>query len=121
MKIRRIFAIVVAVGVAVLPAAAGASTGWVIQPSPSPGVNNYNTLRSVSCTATSACTAVGYYTNDHTGVTIAERWNGTSWKVQPTPNPTGAIVSYLFGVKCVSATTVTAPRLGTTNQARATG
>lgn len=108
MKVRRIFAIAVALGVAVLPATASASTGWVIQPTPGLGVNNYNALQSVSCTAATACTAVGSSSSSSTTFTLAERWNGTSWKVQSTPNPSGELTSSLGSVKCVSATNCTA-------------
>ncbi|MEA2314573.1 MAG: hypothetical protein QOI03_1265, partial [Solirubrobacteraceae bacterium] len=46
-------------------------------------------LSGVSCTTASACTAVGYYVNSAgTRLTLAERWNGTSWATQTTPNPT---------------------------------
>ena len=42
-------------------------------------------------------------------MTLAERWNGTSWTIQSTPNPTGALeCSYLQGVSCTSATACTA-------------
>ena len=48
-------------------------------------------LAGVSCTSATACTAVGNYRNSAGKlVTLAERWNGTSWTIQPTPNPTGA-------------------------------
>ncbi len=33
------------------------------------------------------CTAVGSYSNGGNSVTLAERWDGTSWTVQPTPSP----------------------------------
>lgn len=32
--------------------------------------------------------------------TVAERWDGTSWTVQPTPNPTGVQFASLGGVDC---------------------
>jgi len=38
--------------------------------------------------------------------TLAERWNGTAWTLQSTPNPSGA--SYLNGVSCTSASACTA-------------
>ena len=41
-------------------------------------------------------------------MTLAERWNGTSWTVQSTPNRSGAAESYLEGVSCTSAITCTA-------------
>jgi hypothetical protein len=39
---------------------------------------------------------------------LAERWNGSSWKIQPTPNPPGAISSTLSGVSCTAAAACTA-------------
>jgi hypothetical protein len=54
------------------------------------------------------CIAVGYYDNSAgQQVTLAERWDGTGWSVQPTPNPTGGgPVSVngasLAGVSCTS-------------------
>ena len=62
----------------------------------------------MSCTSASACTAVGYYASGSTYVTLAERWNGTKWSIQHTPNPTGAPGSWLDGVSCASASTCTA-------------
>ena len=41
-------------------------------------------------------------------VTLAERWNGTSWTIQPTPSPPGAHSSDLTGISCTSATACTA-------------
>jgi len=38
---------------------------------------------SVSCTSAAACTTVGTTQNQ----TMAERWNGSTWIVQRTPNP----------------------------------
>src|SRR5258706_11443610 len=59
----------------------------------------------VSCSAANACTAVG--TNLSTSgvnVTLAERWNGTSWQHQSTPNPPNDTVPIrspdLLGVSC---------------------
>ena len=62
-------------------------------------------IKSVSCSAADACTAVGAYL-DTSGinVTLAERWNGRTWRVQPTPNPdedtVPAVSPDLLGVSC---------------------
>ncbi|HXR13408.1 MAG TPA: hypothetical protein VN740_02030 [Solirubrobacteraceae bacterium] len=42
----------------------------------------------VSCASTAACTAVGNY-RDRTGLTLtlAERWDGSAWAIEPTPDP----------------------------------
>lgn len=46
---------------------------------------------TVSCASVTACTGVGHYKNSADEVvTMAERWNGTEWAVEATPNPSGA-------------------------------
>ena len=76
-------------------------TSWAIQTTPHPAGATSSQLSGVSCTAATACTAVGTYTNNAaTQLTLAERWNGTSWTIQTTPNPSGAISSQLSGVSC---------------------
>jgi len=84
-------------------------TKWSIQHTPNPPTSGSNILlQGVSCTSASACTAVGGSSTMTPGATLAERWNGTTWSIQPTPNPTGAQGSGLGGVSCASATTCTA-------------
>jgi hypothetical protein len=73
---------------------------------PSGGSDGY--LSGVSCTAATACTAVGNYYNGSKVVTLAERWNGSAWAVQPTPNRVDAEDSYFDSVSCSSATACTA-------------
>ena len=62
---------------------------WAVQPTPAA---TGAILDSVSCSSATACTAVGEVSpsvnasGNH--VTLAERWNGTTWVIQPTPgNP----------------------------------
>jgi hypothetical protein len=85
-------------------------TSWAIQQTPNPPDATYSpVLVGVSCASTIACIAVGNYENSAgTDVMLAERWNGTSWSIQRTPNPTGAKGSYLTGVSCASTTACTA-------------
>ena len=84
-------------------------SSWTIQSTPNPTGTNDSALNGVSCTTSSACTAAGYYTNSAgTIVTLAERWNGTSWTMQSTPNPGGAKDSALNGVSCTNGTACTA-------------
>jgi hypothetical protein len=61
----------------------------------------------VSCTSATACTAVGAF-QSMTGVwmTLAERWNGSRWAIESTPDPRGG--GELFGVSCTLATACTA-------------
>jgi hypothetical protein len=41
-------------------------------------------------------------------VTLAERWNGSGWEIQPTPNPAGATDLNLAGVSCPTRRACTA-------------
>jgi hypothetical protein len=86
-------------------------TSWKIQPTPNPtgGAKSApKDLSGVSCTSATACTAVGHYILGLSQyLTLAERWNGTTWTIQPTPNPNGQY-SELFGLSCTSATACTA-------------
>ena len=76
-------------------------TTWTLQTTPNPAGATTSALSGVSCTAASACTAVGYYV-DASGVdmTLVERWSGTAWLIQPSANPTGGGV--LSGVSCIA-------------------
>jgi hypothetical protein len=83
-------------------------TSWGIQPTPNPPGGGWS-LHAVSCTAPAACTAVGgRVAPPGAPVTLAERWNGTSWSIQPTPNPAGAPFSFLGAVSCASASACSA-------------
>jgi hypothetical protein len=80
-------------------------TEWTIQTTPNPTGAQYPDLIAVSCTSSTACTAFGNYQNSSgTALTLAERWNGTVWTIQSTPNPSGATGSYGRGVSCTSTT-----------------
>jgi len=83
---------------------------WTVQTTPHPTGATSGTLSAISCPAANACTAVGNYTNSVVGtqVTLAERWNGSTWTVQTTPNPNGATYSTLSGVSCTATTACTA-------------
>jgi hypothetical protein len=76
---------------------------WQKVSSPSPGLN-YNFLSGAAATSASNAWAVGSYDRG-TGrnPALIERWNGTSWKQVPSPNP-GSVNNDLFGVAATSAT-----------------
>src|SRR5262249_52837033 len=78
--------------------------GWRIQPTPNPPGGGW-WLTAVACTAPSACTAVGGSIEPPgrtPGGTLAERWNGHTWRIQPTPSLPGKAVKLLGGVACTS-------------------
>jgi hypothetical protein len=77
---------------------------WSIMTSPKPKGAQSLGLSGVSCSTTTSCFAVGSY---QTGVlsplvtkTLVEHWNGQTWSIMPSPNPTGSANSFLNGVSC---------------------
>ena len=64
-------------------------SGWSIQRTPIPPATAGASLTAVSCPAPTACTAAGSVTNTFQDLTLAEHWDGTTWSIQPTPNPPG--------------------------------
>jgi hypothetical protein len=77
---------------------------WRIQFAPVPSGAQFSELNGVTCTAANSCIAVGDYVNGSgADVTLAERWNGSHWAIQHTPNPSGAqFFSVLAGVSCTA-------------------
>lgn len=113
------FMLVACVTLAFCLASCGAApaSGWSVQRTPKPAGAKGSRLSGVSCVSRTACTAVEIYVNrSGHAVTLAERWDGTSWLVQRTPSPVdlkvaklfGVTLSELFGVSCVSMTVCTA-------------
>jgi hypothetical protein len=78
-------------------------TSWAIQSTPNPSRLLTLDLSGVSCSSADACTAVGYYQTSSGYFTLAERWDGTSWAIQSTPNPSRSAFSRLSTVACTSA------------------
>jgi hypothetical protein len=87
---------------------------WTVQSTPNPAGAAASALNGVSCSSGSACTGVGQFVaGSGAQLTLAERWNGRDWRIQPTPNPAGSPSSRLFAVACPAADTCTA--VGTAN------
>jgi hypothetical protein len=76
------------------------STGAVLPAGAEGGETAY-----VSCASTTVCEAVGQDYQPPNDVTLAERWDGSSWTVQNSPNPSGASASFFEGIACVNTTT----------------
>ncbi len=96
-------------------------TAWSIQTLATPANAQNITLRGVSCSSATACTAVGSYTSTSTyhNTPLAEQWNGSTWKIQATPQPAAATTgSSLSGVSCKTATTCTAAGSYTSSSAQ---
>src|ERR1035437_5641982 len=78
-------------------------TGWRILRTPHPAGAKGAALGGVSCAAGNACIAVGSYTNKvKIQVMLAERWNGTGWRILRTPRPAGAKGAALGGLSCAA-------------------
>jgi hypothetical protein len=79
-------------------------TAWKFVSTPPPPTPGAITFSSVSCSAATACMAVGFFGfNNGTGtsLTLAEQWNGTSWHRLGTPTPDSS--GTLAGVTCTAA------------------
>ncbi len=63
-------------------------------------------LAGVSCVSTSFCIAVGWYSLPSPGGirTLVEQFNGVSWSLVPSPNPTNQFFAFLVSVSCTSTT-----------------
>ena len=78
-------------------------TAWTLEAVPEPAGATSSSLSGVSCTGTaSICTAVGVYSSGTGALTLAETWDGGTWSVQPSPDPSVDQSSSLAGVACVS-------------------
>jgi hypothetical protein len=80
---------------------------WAQVPSPNPaGGTRSNGLNDVVALSASRAWAVGSYGSGPTASrTLIVRWNGSSWKLQASPNPGGAVGNTILGgVAATSAT-----------------
>jgi hypothetical protein len=58
-------------------------TTWIRQT-----IGGSGPLNGVSCSSRRRCTAVGYdLTTSGNSLTLAERWNGRRWRIEPTRSP----------------------------------
>jgi len=80
-------------------------SSWAIQRTPNPAGAQFTFLNTVACASASACTAAGTSFNSSGAFQpVAERWDGSTWAIQPTPRLPGGAMSQLIGVACTSAT-----------------
>jgi hypothetical protein len=84
---------------------------WTIQTSPSVHGATSSALNGVSCPSTNTCEAVGGSLTGSTFASLAERWNGSTWAIQTTPNLSGS-VSQLDAVSCTAPKACTATGTG---------
>lgn len=100
-----LFSLVASVALLLTPSAASAA--WTVPPTPNVAGADDTSLNAVDCSSAISCIAVGDAVFPPTGfkerpitTTVAERWDGTSWQLMPTPNPSGTNLSLLSGISC---------------------
>ena len=79
-------------------------SSWSLGATPEIAGASYTDLSGVSCTSSRACVAVGQYNPSSSRPvqrTLGERWNGTGWSVERTPNAVGQS-NELVAVSCTS-------------------
>jgi hypothetical protein len=77
---------------------------WHVQATPNPGGGQEIFLAAVACPASTVCTAVGLNLTGSRPLTLAERWSGGRWRIQPTP----VLAAYDIGFPGVACPTVSA-------------
>ena len=79
---------------------------WRIRAARDPAGTNPTELRSVFCDRPDDCLAVGGATASSTGrmSPLAERWNGSRWRLLKAFRPAGSTFSVLSAVTCVAPT-----------------
>jgi hypothetical protein len=75
-------------------------SSWANQSAAAPAGATASELQSNHCLSKTSCVAAGHYTTASGTLSLVESWNGTSWSIQATPNPTGANDTRLKGVSC---------------------
>lgn len=80
-------------------------TEWTLVSVAKPSESKRSVLLDISCASSTECAGVGAYRNSkNVQVTFVERWNGTSWSHQESPNPAGSNNSVFQNVSCVKST-----------------
>ena len=81
---------------------------WTVPASPALPPTTAARLTGISCTSATSCFGVGTQSNTSTNTSSAlvERWNGKTWSIVATPNPSASIHDRpaLSNVSCTSTT-----------------
>ena len=83
---------------------------WAIQTTKNRTGATQNILLGVSCTSSTACTAVGgdFPSGGGPQETLVERLSGSEWTIQTSVNPSESEASVLHGVSCASSSSCVA-------------
>jgi hypothetical protein len=80
--------------------------GWTVQTTPNRADAEDSYLVAVDCNSATSCTATGSVFHGGTvkTITLAERWDGTTWHLSAPGAPAAATQSNLTGVSCQTST-----------------
>ncbi|HEX8077179.1 MAG TPA: hypothetical protein VF511_05145, partial [Chthoniobacterales bacterium] len=80
---------------------------WTVVDTPNPSSNNSH-LKGIAALTSSDVWAVGFYTDNAAGafLNLAMHWNGSSWTITPTPNPSQPNTDQLKKVAAVASNDV---------------
>ncbi len=91
--------------VPLLSSTAFADTSWGVIPNQNPPQQNGANFWSTAAISANDVWAAGFYNGNNGYRTLTEHWNGTSWTVKSSPNPTTS-TNQLMGIAAVSANDV---------------
>ncbi len=94
-----------ALGLQTLGSQAHAATqplAWSIASTPNPSTSQPTFLEGVSCTSPTFCAAVGDGSNVHAAQTLVEKYNGSVWSINSSPNSSPLQFNFLHAVSCTS-------------------
>ena len=84
-------------------------SAWSLVPSPNRSAAIGSELEGVSCASPSSCVGVGdAFNRVGNSRTLAESWNGVTWSLAPSANPTQGQENILSSASCLSTTNCTA-------------
>lgn len=82
---------------------------WSLKSVPIPSGAGLSELAGIACTTATDCVAVGSFVNSsEVTKTLAVVWNGSSWSIVSTPEPSGAELSQLQDISCRASEACTA-------------
>jgi hypothetical protein len=77
---------------------------WTVQNMPTPNSSLPAQPNGISCSSSSACTAIGFASDSSfKDYTLAETWDGSAWSLVATPSPAGPSPALLKALSCMSS------------------
>ncbi len=77
-------------------------SSWAITSSPSSSATQANVLNGVDCFSQTTCSAVGTIGSGASASSLALAWNGSTWALVSSPNPSPGTSTSVLGVTCLT-------------------